>query len=192
VEGEYHTKYNHRRPWLNRPLYEDLRCPLANVPGGGTAPTWGKFRDNGAGSTGVYAWLFGNVGTPDLAFALQMPHGYKLGTDVHAHLHASPMDANAGKIKFGLEYTWAEQDGNFPTTEFIYVTVDAAGVAYRSQYLDFGDLVGTNFSTLSGMFLGRLFRDNTVGGNYASQVAGHEFDLHFELDTIGSLEELVK
>lgn len=188
----YHTNVQPKWPWLNQAMWDDLRCPLANVPGGGTSPAWGKFLDDGAGSTGVYSWLFNNVGTPDLAFALQIPHTYKLGTNVRAHVHAAPVDANAGKIRFGLEYTHADQDtGTFPVTQTVYVTVDAAGVAYRHQFMDFGELA-VSFANVSGMFLGRLFRDNTVGGNYGSQVAGLEFDLHYRVDTMGSRVEKVK
>lgn len=183
----YHTNVNPKWPWLNTALWENLRCPLDAVPGGGLSPNWAQFRDDGAGSVGVYAWHFQKIGSPDVAFSLQMPHGYKRGTNINPHLHVAPVDGNAGKIKFGLEYTCADVDTAFGITTTVYVEVDAAGVAYQHQLMDFGE-IAVCFNRAAGIFMGRLFRDNTVVGNYDNDVAGLELDLQYQVNTMGSRE----
>lgn len=39
---------------------------------------------------------------------------------------------------------------------------------------------------------GRLYRDNTVGSNYAAAVTLLYFDIHVEINAFGSDEEYVK
>lgn len=181
-----------RAPFWVLSQYDDVRVPLTNVQGGGLSPTFGKFQDNGAGSTGVYAWLFGNVGAPDLAFAVQLPHGYEEGTDLIAHLHLSPTTADAGTIRMGLEYTIVnEQGGAFPQTTIVTADVAAGGVALAHLRLVLDTITGTGLK-ISAMLLGRVFRDNTVGGNYGQDVAVHEFDMHILKNTLGSNLPLVK
>jgi hypothetical protein len=45
---------------------------------------------------------------------------------------------------------------------------------------------------LSSMLHCRLYRDNTVGNNFAGKLTFLEFDLHYEIDGFGSSQEWIK
>jgi hypothetical protein len=70
--------------------WDDLRVPLLSSNAGGlNPPTVAMFRDNGAGSDGVFAYDFTQAADRDLLFECQMPHAWKVGTTIYPHVHWS-------------------------------------------------------------------------------------------------------
>ena len=159
------------------------------------------FRNNGAGSQGVFLWWFDKAAEEELYFAVQLPHSYKLGTDIHPHIHWVPKaNGAAGKVvSWGLEYTIALQGVTFPNTLIIsanaHLPADASLVASRHYYTEFGEINGAGITTLSAMIVGRIFRDATGAlktDDYDNDAGALEIDFHFEIDRPGSRSENLK
>jgi hypothetical protein len=167
-----------------------------------------QFKDDGAGSVGVFVWAFADqavVGNEEqMYFQAQLPHSYKEGSDIRAHIHWSPaVGGAAGEfVKWGLEYTWQNVDGVFGNTTIITSDASSAATATTSgdgtliagkQYItSLGTINGTG-KTISSMLVCRIFRNSSDATDDLAQSAfGFEVDFHFELDTMGSLQAISK
>lgn len=189
-------------------VWDDLRVPLtAGKIGASNPPTFSQFMDD-AGSVGVYLWRFGDqavVGNEEqLWFAAQLPHSYAEGTDIKVHIHWSPAAGGAAGqfVKWGLEYTWINIDGTFGNTTIITSDASTAPTATTSgdgtmlvdkhYTTEIGAIVGTG-KTISSMLACRVFRNSSHADDDLPQAAfGLEVDFHFEIDTMGSRQELIK
>lgn len=176
---------------LTETVYEDLRTPLAQarVPAV-AAPDWAKFKDDGAGSTGVYAWHFDPNSVEQLYFTIQFPHSIKEGADVYPHIHWCPTDSNTGNVVWAIEYTWQDINGTFGNTSTTTVTAAADGTAYKHQVASFGAFTGKNISSI---VVCRIYRDATnPNDTYPSDAVALEFDCHYQVNTLGSRQEFTK
>lgn len=177
--------------YIDPPRWEDLRIPLTTTRAAANAPTFTQFRDDGAGSAGVFSSSFSAVAIEQLFFIAQLPHYYKQGTNIRPHIHWSPSDAAAGNVVWGLEYS-VQNPANAPfgLTTAIGVIQAAAGVAFQHQRASFPEINGSGFR-ISALIIGRIFR-NTVGNTYGSAAFAHDLDFHFQIDNIGSNNEISK
>lgn len=181
--------------------WEDLRVPVLSTKTGGTKdPDFVKVYDNGSGSQGVFAYAFDATTEEELYFMVQMPHSWKEGSDIHAHVHWIPTtipDAVTNQVSWGLEYTWASLGSTFGNTTIIYGDDEtpAGDLTVDTHYLtELGIISGTG-QTFSSMIICRVFRDATgTGGtdSYAYDAALLEIDFHYEIDSFGTDEEYVK
>ncbi len=174
-------------------VWEDLQAPAyALQKGGVNDPDFGKIKDNGAGSTGVFAYLFSQTLEEELFFSFLLHHAYKEGTDVTPHLHWAPVDANVGTVRWGLEYTWANQLVVFGNTTLIYVEEAVNNNEDKHIRSDFAVIAGAG-KVIASLLIGRVFRDAThLNDNYGSDAALFEMDIHYERDTMGSRQITVK
>jgi hypothetical protein len=190
--------------------WEDLRVPLTSGRiGASNPPTLAQYRDNGAASVGVFAFRFDDQAVAgneeQMWFAVQMPHGYKLGSDIQPHLHWGIKTAGAANefVKWGLEYTWVDIDGTFGTTTIITTDASSAAAATTSgdatlvvnkHYTsNFADIDGSGISGVSSMIMCRLFRNSSHADDDLAQSAwAFEFDFHVQLDAPGSDTVTVK
>jgi hypothetical protein len=124
---------------LVQSVWDDLRVPLTSgLIGASNPPSLVQFMDNGAGSVGVYVRSFADQAVAgneeQMWFQAQLPHTYKEGTDIKAHIHWSPaVSGAAGEfVKWGLEYTWANVDGTFGNTTIIASDASSASTATTS------------------------------------------------------------
>lgn len=181
--------------------WDDLKVPsIATKLGGSKDPTFSKIQDNGAGSQGVFAYLFNQTNEQELYFVVQMPHAWNIGSDIKAHVHWVP-DGNGSEgqtVSWGLEYTWSNINATFGATTIIYANDTSSGdttLLDNKHYLTaLGTITGTG-KTLSSMLLCRVFRDAT--GALATDDYGNgawllEVDFHFEIDSLGSRQEYIK
>ena len=176
-----------RSAYVNPPRWEDLRVPLTASAGAGVHnPTLAQFRDNGAGSTGVFSWSFSAVLEQELFFIAQLPHYYKQGTDLTPHVHWSPSDGAAGNVVWGLEYTIRNPgiSGAFPLTQLITAVQAASGTAFQHQRMALPAISGVGI-LISAVLICRIYRSMT-GNTYGSAAFGHEVDFHYAIDNIGS------
>lgn len=191
---------------LVEPVYDDLRVPLAaGGRGVGNPPSFSQWKDDGAGSVGVYAWHFGDVAVQaneeQLWFESQLPHKYKEGGDIEVHIHWTPAVGGALNefVKWGLECTWANRNGTFGNTTII--TSDASSgatattsgdttlVADKHYVTELGDLNGAG-KTVSSILSCRIFRNSSHGDDdLAEDAVAFEVDFHFPIDTVGSRTE---
>lgn len=181
------------------PLYwEDIRIAgeRARAVAGTSIPDFVVYKTNGAGSRGVFTYRFDHVTDEEVFFMEQLPHSYKLGTDLYAHAHWAPIDAGAGTVRWCLEYTWAKLNGTFGNTQFACNSCTAGGVGDAHQLCSMGAISGVTNNDISSMLICRFFRDAdaSTGGTdtYGSDAVFLEFDFHFQIDSPGSRQELVK
>lgn len=181
--------------------WEDLRVTMNAVKLAGVKdPGFEKFLDNGAGSAGVFLYWFDKTTEEEVFFTVQLPHSWKEGSDIYPHVHWVPKTAKAANpdVCWGLEYTWANKEAVFGKTTIVYsntrvptgTTTDAA----KHYKTTFAAISGTG-KTFSSMLICRLFRDAAGVGltdDYDDDVGLLEFDLHIELDTIGSSSQSAK
>jgi hypothetical protein len=194
---------------LVQSVWDDMRVPLLRgITGASNPPAFTQFKDNGAASVGVYAWAFADeavAGNEDqMWFVTQLPHTYKEGTDIKAHIHWSPaVSGAAGEfVKWGLEYTWQNVDGTFGNTTIIYSDATSAATATTSgdgtltadkHYVtSIGTITGTSMN-LSSMLVCRIFRNSSDASDDLAQAAfAFEVDFHHEVNTLGSRQEFIK
>ena len=179
-------------------VWDDMRVPFSaglQPDSGSRAPTVIKVFDDGISSRGVYLTCFEDQGVNsehEMYFAVQLPHSYKLGSDIEPHVHWIPTDDNTGDVVWGLEYTWTSIDGIYPVTSIITTIGSARGTTNQHTMTDFTPIDGTG-KGISSMLTGRLFRNSSnVSDTYGNGACLLEMDFHFEIDTMGSRTEHTK
>lgn len=189
-------------------VWTDLRVALVAGPSGASnPPAWSQFMDDGGGSIGVYAFEFADAvlaNENQLWFVAQLPHLYKQGTDLLAHLHWSPSASGAAGefVRWGLEYTWQNVDGTFGNTTIIYVDASGASTATTSgdssltadkHYISKLGTISGSGKNISSMLICRVFRNSShADDDLAAAAFAFEVDFHYEIDTMGSRQEYSK
>jgi hypothetical protein len=167
-------------------VWEDLRFPATgiNPPGAASDPV----RDTSDGRL-----VFSASATNIIAVQVQMPHAWLPGSSLHPHVHWSPATANSGNVLFQISYKIANVNEAFPADFTTAVVIGAAGGAADKHQLSSFPSIPMTGKTLSCMLLMLIAR---IGGDdqdtYASTIKLNEFDIHYEIDTLGSAEELTK
>lgn len=187
---------------LTNTVWDDIRVPVTSTKlGGSKAPEFAVLFDNGAGSQGVFTYLFDKDAEEELYFTVQLPHNYKYGTDLHAHVHWSPTadGVENSKVNWGLEYILMEIGQVGSTTNIISNNVhspaDVIPVTGKHYLTEIGEISGANIDSVSAMILCRVFRDATGAlktDDYGRDAALLEIDFHYEIDSLGSREEYTK
>ena len=177
--------------------WDDIRVPVTSVKTGGLKdPAFQQLLTNGALSVGVYTYAFGNEGLAaneeELFFTVQVPHNWKEGSNIVPHIHWCPIDATAGNVVWGLEYTLASVGATLPVTNIIYTDPSPAAGAFLHTYAIF-DPIDCAGNTISFMIVCRVFRNSSnVLDTLAQEAAMLEIDFHYLIDSLGSEKQLVK
>jgi hypothetical protein len=177
-----------------RSYWEDLRVAAAATK---INPLTSK-PDFASWIDGLLAFLFDPDDVESVHFAVQIPHSYKLGTDLKPHIHWSPTTANTGNVVWGLECTLANFGDVFPSTSKIYVADPGDGVANKHQIAVLPTIDGSGIDSTSSMLACRIFRDadgsegSGLTDSYTADAVFHEFDFHVQLDSPGSIGEFLK
>jgi hypothetical protein len=148
----------------------------------------------GASAPDRIAWRGGDIQTrafdgnailEQVYWGDEIQHDYKDGTDLVVHIHWAPVNANAGDVKWFVDYT-VEEGGNISSGTLSVVST-APGVAWQEQRVDIGTISGTGVTF--GHQLGfRLYRDpSDAEDTYGSDAAiSFTVGYHYEIDRIGS------
>ena len=176
------------------PRWDDVRIDATTAKIGGVrVPDFAKFRNDGLGSVGVYAYMFDGTNADELFFSVQLPHSYDEGTDLKPHVHWSPMTAGSGNVVWGLECSTAPLNGTFPATSFSTVTTGAGGTQYKHQVASLSPDISGSGLGISSVLLCRLYRNGPSGSDtFAGDAALLEIDFHYQMDSIGSANETSK
>jgi hypothetical protein len=172
--------------------WEDLQVPGLSAKTGASAPSLGNF----LGAGGLQIYLFQAASVDDqVYFTVQFPHAYKEGTDVEPHVHWTQTAATGAgtNVVWGLEYSWANANTEFPAVATIYVTNTISGTNWQHQIASFPTVSGTN-KTVSSIMNCRLFRagNSATADDYDQNAALLQFDIHYKRDSNGSVNELSK
>lgn len=174
-------------------VFDDLLRDATSTRTGVVAPTTGTgFR----GDNNFYHTTMVHTQADEVQFEVQLPHRGKAGSLLYPHVHFMPTVVSAGAqaVRFVLEFYTANVNAQFPASPAsIQLTKTWTG-SQQFYHLIAGNDAGLAVAgwTLSNILKCRLYRDNTVANNLASPVAFLYFDIHVELDSLGSSEEYVK
>jgi len=183
-------------------VFNDLENPLTAGTIYKSPPSFEVFMDDGSGRRGVYAYSFGNAqanNEEQIMFTIQMPHGWIEGSDIYPHIHWSPRDNGSGVVVWGIEYTWVDYNsitpGEFPPTTTI--TAESVAIAndnHKHLVTSFGAITpSADQDNISSILMVRVFRNSSnPADTYSDEAFGLSFDLHYEMNTIGSRTEWTK
>lgn len=182
---------------LIEPVWDDCVTPLGpnNWNGAANNPTLTKLFDDGAGSQGVYAYVFSNG--DEVLITIQMPHKWKEGTTIYPHIHFMCTSDVDPSDNFGIEfeYTWVDVDEDFSVNTTLSTIDIPTGVntddMHQAAHVTAAGISGAGH-TISSVLLCRLKRVAATADDYAGGVAILSFDVHYEIDTIGSRQEFIK
>lgn len=180
--------------------WDDLMIPGTSVKTTGTSPP--SLAGGFAGDNTLDLYVFDGVNTLEqVFFTIQMPHNWKQGSTIYPHVHFSPTSTNTGDtaervVRFGFEYTWANIGGTFGATNTLNLDSDPF-VPNTSQWAHLLCKNATGIDgagmTLSSMLVCRLFRNpDDAADTYPQDVAFLQFDMHYEIDSLGSETEFAK
>jgi len=167
--------------------WEDLKAPSTAInPVGLAAPP------SRNATTGLLD--FSASGTNTCAIAVQMPHAWKLESTISPHIHLWYPDGNAGNSVWKFEYQIAKIGTAFPGSYTSDTkTFAAPEIANQHVLHPFDDIDMTGIDGVSAMIVILLSR---IGGDaadtYASALPLLEFDIHYQVDSLGSDEETSK
>ncbi len=180
-------------------VWEDMRIvPGAFKFAGTSDPTLQDWQPGGSGATlKVYKFKKND----EVFVSCQVPHSYKQGSDVYFHIHWTPCDRgneeNGAYVGWKADYTWANIHGTFAATSTVDLSDACSGTDHYHEISPSVQTTGTG-KTISSMLMIRLYRSDTgtddtwAGTTNAQSPALLEFDIHYEIDTVGSRSELNK
>jgi hypothetical protein len=173
-------------------VFDDL-----TVPGLSTKTTVATAPSETIYLTNTLLYNFINAGGEYVYFTVQMPHTWKVGSNIYPHVHyVCPTTAAGKEIVWKLTYTWANVNETIGATTTIATsgTVDADGnITADKHEISLFDPAGINATgkTLSSVLICRLERDAT--DSYTGDDALlMQVDFHYEKDTEGSRTEFTK
>jgi hypothetical protein len=174
---------------LSEVVYDDQQVSIGSVGFGASAPSWTAYK-----SGEVLA--FANNQSNKITFNAQLSHRYKLGTNIDFHIHTIAPNNNSGDVRWQLTYSWADIGSDFPaeTTTLATQTI-AANSQDEHLYFEIDDAVSSASAEagVSGVLICSLTRLGSDGADtYASSIYLAALDFHFQINTIGSRQELVK
>lgn len=186
--------------WLVDTVWDDLRFPLTRLAtGASNPPTFAQFRDDGGSSVGTYAYSFADQGVAgneeQVWGAAQMPHGWKLATTIDTHAHITLEDATACNVRLCLEYVRGSNGAGWEATTTTICGDCASGTSASAYaFCDIGDISMASHGYLSAGVDFRFYRNSSHANDTCNSKAVfvHEVDFHFEIDTVGSRQELAK
>lgn len=180
-------------------LWDDLRTPGHDVRTSGSSPP--AMVAGFGGNATLYTLQFDGVSTlEEVFFDVQLPHSWKQGSVIYPHVHFSPVSTNSADavsrtVRFVLDYTWTNVNSAFGIVASYEMT--KAFVPNTSQWLHLiasgvGGLDGSG-KNISSVLKCRLYRDPThATDTYPQDVALNSFDIHFQVDSLGSVSEYTK
>jgi len=177
---------------LQTVVWDDLRTPVnSSVKVAGKQPTETVYR-------GGIVYEFSKVTDNQVAFNVQLPHSYKLGTDIEFHIHyaipTSGAGAGAENIKWDFTHAWSDIGDSIPSETTVNTTLDMQNQSADTHYLGeiAGTIDGSGIGGVSSMLICGLTRDVSVADNYNDVVYLLELDFHYQINTIGSRQEASK
>ena len=143
---------------------------------------------------------FDPTNAEEVYFTAQLPHSYKEGSDIEAHVHWTPASSTTGSVNWALNYSWASIGGAFTAESTISgntstpLPTNSTNIGGGHYMTNLGTISGTT-QGISSMLVCRLFRDSSGRldtDDYSDDAGLLEIDFHFERDSIGSREEYTK
>lgn len=124
-----------------------------------------------------------------LYMVVQLPHGYKLGSDINPHVHYKR--AGATTPTFKIDYAWFNIGDEQPAYQTL--TFNQHPITYTSgskhAIAEATSMLAGDDKKISSLLLIKLYRDDNV---VTGDVLAWQFDVHIECDSYGSSQEYIK
>lgn len=164
-------------------VWEDLRFPATRIRQGATTKP-----DFDTTNIGL---LFPQNNSNEIAYIIaQMPHAMKSESNIRPHIHF--VQTSALEPVFKIDYRWYN-NGENPSGAFTTLTCNSAEFTYTSgdfaQICSFPEIDGSGITDVSSILDIKLYRDDNI---VAGDVLLKEFDIHYQIDQIGSRGEFIK
>ena len=172
--------------------------PTASKAEGSKDPDFAKYKDDGAGSQGVFLWHFDDSAEEELYFDVSALPDYKEGTTSYVQVCWMPK-ANGGaaeKVSWGIELTVANLGEIFGNTTLIYADTsipDETLIADKIYCTEFTVAIPTLL--MGATAAARLFRDATGAGGtdtYGDDAILISIEIKYEIDALGASTRSVK
>jgi hypothetical protein len=172
--------------------WDDLRFPVTSVNNlSGQQPGL-------EAATGML--LFDAAGTETVLGLAQMPHSWREGSAIIPHVHWSKTTSASGNVLWRVEYELVN-NGEVAALDYGTGTLDTSTVvggtpdtdtANKTLISSFGevDMTGYPISTLIFWKVSRIGGDSA--DTYGADARLFEFDIHYQLDSLGSQESFRK
>lgn len=178
---------------INPPVWDDLVVPLlrSRITGAAGDPGLGAF----IGATKAFA--FDAASDESVYFDFQLSHKYKMGTSIHPHIHWAVPSTDEATVSWCIECVWADINATYAgSTTKLCVDAATIQVANRHTYTDIGDFAVAS-AAVSMVGLCRFWRDANAGeaamtDTYDDDAFALSLDFHYQIDTLGSRQEIVK
>lgn len=167
-------------------VWEDLRISIVLRGSGGNSPVFSQLQGN------LYAYKFSGTAVNEIYFELQMPHSWKDGTTIYPHVHWVSSGSSTSQVTWGLDYEWKNIGEAFTgTTSNITTSATPGGVKVHNINNIGSSGITESDKGLSSMIMCRLYRNGLTDANNEDCFL-LAFDLHYEMNTIGSHGVLTK
>ena len=153
--------------------WDYLHVALISAATAARTPVFALFKDDGAGSQGVYAFQFDDeaVNEEQVFFSIIGPRWWAEGTIAYPTAYITPEDATVCNYRIGIEFVIASPGGTYAaTTVTVYKTFASAadGDALQLVTFDAFDFAGV---AMDADGKGRFFRNSadaldTCNGKY--------------------------
>jgi hypothetical protein len=169
-------------------LWDDIIIMPESLGSGASSPDLTTF------SGTILAYAFdGNVTSEQLYGGFEIPHTYKEGTTLRPHIHWSPSNANAGNVKWKLDYVICDKNtGGFTSPATISAIQETGSQSLKNNVVEFDIISGTDIR-IGCIVKFRLYRDPTdVNDTYASDAFLLSLGIHHEVNSDGSRQVFIK
>lgn len=166
-------------------VWEDINIDVSPLQTGGTAPGF-----TSVNATGIRVKSF--AVDEDVDGSFEIPHSYKLGSDITCHLHFIPVNAPTGTDYVKFEVTYCITDGGSSVP--IATTINTGEVAVDTQWKRYDVNMSSTLShaTLGGQVIFKLKRVAATGDAFAGECGILTFGFHYEKDMEGSRQITTK
>lgn len=178
--------------------WDDMLFPVITGRLRGVAdPVIEKLADNGAGSDGVFGVNFVHTGVKEILIFGQVPHKWKIGTDIKFHVHWKKTTDASGTVVWGLEYWGSKPLSDMPANSTVITQtsgITGTDSAARHEICEFAAVIPAAYvAGISSCFVMRMFRDtDDAADTYANKATALYADFHYQKDDRGSIQEWVK
>lgn len=163
--------------------WDDLKFPFTQTKQGATLKPDFDYTNVGL--------LFPQNDAAEVVYAIgQMPHEWRLGSAIRPHIHWQQSASSA--VTWKLAYKWFKNGATVPSS-FTTISTSTGVFTYSAgnllQISAFAEINGSAIDTVSSILLMKLYReDNVTSGD----VLAFEFDIHYQKDSLGSVQEYTK
>jgi hypothetical protein len=172
---------------LDTPVYEDMIIVMSNVKApAADSPVWTVYK-------GSEVPAFKKDATNVLYFSTQLPHAYKVDSNIEFHIHLAYPDNGVGNSTWQFTYSWASIGDNFPLQTSVSANITSPATTDKHQFAQMVSSINGVGKNISSILICSISR---IGGlpydNYDNNIYLISGDFHYQRDTQGSRQETAK